>query len=105
MNAMLLTAATGTSSTISFVVMLVVMVALFYFLLLRPQQKQQKKVNDMLKNLKVGDRVKTIGGIYGRIISIKDEVVFLEVGANKVEIPFARNAIGTVEDVDAENQM
>ena len=59
------------ASTISFIVMMVAMIALFYFMLIRPQQKQQKKINDMLNNLKVGDRVKTIGGLYGRIVRIK----------------------------------
>ena len=93
------------ASTISFIVMMVAMIALFYFMLIRPQQKQQKKINDMLNNLKVGDRVKTIGGLYGRIVRIKDEVVILEVGANKVEMPFSRRAIGTVEDADVENEL
>ena len=63
------------------------------------------KINDMLNNLKVGDRVKTIGGLYGRIVRIKDEVVIVEVGANKVEMPFSRRAIGTVEDADVENEL
>ena len=93
------------ASTISCIVMMVAMIALFYFMLIRPQQKQQKKINDMLNNLKVGDRVKTIGGLYGRIVRIKDEVVILEVGANKVEMPFSRRAIGTVEDADVENEL
>jgi preprotein translocase subunit YajC len=95
----------GGASTVSFVVMMVAMVALFYFMLIRPQQKQQKKVSNMLNNLKVGDRVKTIGGLYGRVIRIKDEVVFLEVGASKVEMPFSRRAIGSVEDGDVENEL
>ena len=49
--------------------------------------------------------MKTIGGLYGRIVRIKDEVVILEVGANKVEMPFSRRAIGTVEDADVENEL
>lgn len=93
------------ASTISFVVMMVAMIVLFYFMLIRPQQKQQKKINDMLNNLKVGDRVKTIGGLYGRIVSIKDDVVMLEVGSSKIEMPFSRRAIGTVEDADVENEL
>ena len=97
--------ASNSTSTITFIVMMVAMIALFYFMLIRPQQKQQKKVNEMLNNLKVGDRVKTIGGLYGRIVKIKDDVVVLEVGANKVEMPFSRKAIGTVEDADVENEM
>ena len=79
------------------VVMLVVMVI--------PQRRRDKKVKDMLSSLKQGDRVRTIGGIYGTISSIKDDVIVLSVGPDKVKLVFARGAISQVEDAGVENTM
>ncbi|MGI5878881.1 MAG: preprotein translocase subunit YajC [Christensenellales bacterium] len=91
---------------VQMVLPIVALLAVFYFLLLRPQQKQQKKIREMLAGLKVGDRVKTIGGIYGRIVKIKDEdYITIEVGPDKVNLVFDRKAIGSVENVDVENEM
>jgi len=87
------------------ILILVGFVAVFYFLLIRPQQKQQKQVREMLANIKVGDRIKTIGGIYGRITKIKDDILTIEVGSQKSELVIDRSAVSTVESVDAENQM
>lgn len=91
---------------VQMVLPIVALLGVFYFLLLRPQQKQQKKVREMLAAIKVGDRIKTIGGIYGRIVKIKDEdYITIEVGPDKVNLVFDRKAISTVENVDAENEM
>ena len=81
---------------------ILLLVVVFYFILWRPQQKQKKARATMLKNMKVGDRVKSIGGIYGRICEIKDNTVTLETGRDKVKIVFDRSAISTIEDGDAE---
>ncbi len=83
----------------------VVLIAVFYFLIIRPQQKRDKKVKEMLAALKVGDRITTIGGIYGRITNIKDDIFTIEVGADKVKLVIARWAIRSVEDSDVENEM
>ena len=82
---------------------MVLMFGVFYFLLIRPQRKKDKKVKDMLAALKVGDRICTIGGIYGTIISIKDDTVELSVGRDNVKLVFARWAIRNVEEVTVEN--
>lgn len=79
------------------VIMIVVMII--------PQRRRDKKVKDMLGNLKQGDRVRTIGGIYGTISSIKDDVIILSVGPDKVKLVFARGAISQVEDAGVENTM
>ena len=101
------TAATGTptsaSSMISMILPMVLMFAVFYFLLIRPQRKKDKKVKDMLAALKVGDRICTIGGIYGTITSIKDDTVELSVGRDDVKLMFARWAVRNVEEVAVEN--
>ena len=104
------TAATGTTDAaaqtggmISTIVMLVAMVAIFYFLLIRPQRKKDKKVKDMLAALKTGDRVCTIGDIYGTIVALKDDTVTLAVGSAKNQMVMARWAIRSVEDAPVEN--
>ena len=58
---------------------LVLMFVVFYFLLIRPQQKKQKETREMLKNLKRGDRIITGGGIFGRIDSLTDDSVNVEI--------------------------
>ena len=78
--------------------MMVAMIAVFYFMLIRPQRKKDKAVKDMLAALKPGDRICTIGGIYGTIASIKDETITLYVGAQKTQMVVARWAIRSVED-------
>ena len=70
-----------------------------------PQRKRDKKVKEMLNALKPGDRVRTIGGIYGTISSVKDDVVVLTVGPDKVKLVFARGAISQVEETGVENTM
>jgi preprotein translocase subunit YajC len=65
---------------------LVAIVVLFYFILIRPQQKKDKAVKKMLSELKTGDRITTIGGIFGRVTMIKDDILTIEVGAKKTEM-------------------
>ncbi len=90
-------------SLVSMVVMMVAMVAVFYFMLIRPQRKKDKQVKDMLAALKPGDRVTTIGGIYGTIKSIKEDTITLLIGKDQMEMVVARWAIRGVEDVTVEN--
>lgn len=97
------TAATGASSLLTLIIPLALMFVLFYFMLIRPQRKKDKKVKDMLDNLKVGDRICTIGGIYGTITGIKDETIILSVGTDNVKLVFARWAIRNVEELKIEN--
>lgn len=81
------------------------MVAILLVVMFIPQRRRDKQVKDMLSSLKTGDRVRTIGGIYGTISSIKDDVVVLSVGPDKVKLVFARGAISQVEDMGVENTM
>jgi len=75
----------------------VIMIVVFYFLLIRPQRKKEKQENEMRKNLEVGDEVTTRGGIVGRVCNIKDDLITIESGANKVRITVQRWAIGQKE--------
>lgn len=88
---------TGLNSIGSMLIWIVPLILIFYFMLWRPQSKQKKARAELMKNMKVGDRVKTIGGVYGRIAEIKDSYVTVETGRDKVRIVFDRNAISTVE--------
>ena len=82
--------------------LIILMIALFAVMII-PQRKREKKIKDMLANLKPGDRVRTIGGIYGTITAIKDDVVTISVGPEKVRLVFIRGAIASVEDSPVEN--
>ena len=88
----------------SYGLLIILMVAMFAIMII-PQRRRDKKVKEMLAALKPGDRVRTIGGIYGTISSIRDDVVVLAVGPDKVKLVFARGAISQVEDAGVENTM
>ncbi len=88
----------------SYGLLIVLMVAMFAIMII-PQRRRDKKVKDMLSSLKAGDRVRTIGGVYGTIVNIKEDTVLLTVGPDKVKLVFARGAIAQVEDAGVENEM
>lgn len=73
-------------------IMIIAIIAIFYFFMIAPQQKKQKKINAFRDSLKNGDKVVTIGGIYGRVREIKDNTIILEV-ADGVRIKFDKSAI------------
>ncbi len=77
----------------------VLMGGIFYFMLYRPQKKEQQRRNDMLNSLRVGDKVITIGGVYGRISAISEKKVVLEV-AEGVEMTFSRSAVSGLQPAD-----
>ena len=76
-----------------------------YFFLLRPQQKKRKEEEDLRNNLQIGDEITTIGGIIGRVISIKDDTnsVIIESGTEKLKIEkWAISRCNTIKKVSAE---
>ena len=81
------------------------MIVVLIVVMIVPQRKRDKKVKEMLANLKPGDRVRTIGGIYGTISSVKEDVIVLTVGPDKIKLVFARGAISQVEEQGVENTM
>ena len=74
----------------------------FFIMTSRSQKKQEKKVNDMRNNLQVGDEITTIGGIIGKIVSIKDETIVIETTRDGTKIRFLRSAVRCV-DVKADD--
>ena len=86
-------AQSGASGTLQMLVPLVLMIVIFYFLLIRPQQKKEKERKAMIAALTKGDKVLTIGGIYGIITDIKgDDIIVVKV-ADKTNVEFSRRAI------------
>jgi preprotein translocase subunit YajC len=63
----------GGGSAAGTLIMLAMFVAIFYLLLIRPQRQQQKRHQEMVKGLRRGDEVATVGGIVGKIIHVKDD--------------------------------
>ena len=83
-------------------VMIVAMLALLYFFMIRPQKKQEKEVNAMRDSLMVGDEITTIGGIIGKIVSIKEETCVIETSHERTKIRILKTAVSRV-DVKAED--
>ena len=74
----------------------------FYFFMIRPQKKQERALNEMRNNLTVGDEITTIGGIIGKVVSIKEETCVIESAHDRTKIRILRTAISRV-DVKAED--
>ena len=89
------------STIITFVLLGGVIVA-FYFFGIRPQKKQEKEAANMRNNLSVGDEITTIGGIIGKVVSIKDETCVIETSRAGTKIRILKSAISKV-DVKAED--
>lgn len=80
---------------------LLVFVGIMYFIMIRPQQKQNKIRQQMLSNLEKGDRIVTAGGIHGKITSLKEDTINLEIAPNVV-ITLQKSGVGVVKDEEEE---
>ena len=78
------------------IIPLVFMFAIFYFLLIRPQQKKAKEHKTLLESMKKGDNVITAGGVHGKITSVENELVTLEI-ANNVNIKITKSYIAAIK--------
>ena len=83
------------SSPWTMIIMLVIFVAIFYFMLIRPQKKREKEEQKMRNDIQVGDEIISIGGICGRIVSIKEDSIIIESPADHSKIKLLRTAIQT----------
>ena len=82
---------------------MILIFVVFYFMLIRPQRKKDKEARAMLDSLKVGDRICTIGGIYGTITRIKDDVLTIEVSEAKTPMTIARWAVKNIDTLSISN--
>ena len=85
------TAQSGGSSW-SFLLMMVLIFVIMWLFMIRPQQKKQKELNKWRDSLKKGDKIVTIGGIYGTVVEVKDATVLVEVD-NGVKMRFSKQAL------------
>jgi preprotein translocase subunit YajC len=93
---LLLAQASAQPSGIALFLPLILIMVIFYFLMIMPAQRRQKKVAEMLRNLKTGDKVITNGGIYGTIAGMDDDSVQLRI-AEQVKIKVSRAAIAGLQ--------
>ena len=93
----ILTAAPAGNPIMSLLPMALVLV-FFYFFIIRPQKKREKEVYKMRSELKAGDDIVTIGGILGKVVKVKKDIVQIEVGSDKTVIEILKAAVGTVAD-------
>lgn len=84
----------GTANPAATMIMMFGFIAIFYFIFFRPQRKQQKEHEALVKNLKRGDKVSTIGGIVGEIVHLTNDVVTIKSGDTRIEVE--RSKIGRV---------
>lgn len=75
------------------IIMIILIIAVFYFMIIRPQKKQEKKQREMLDAIRPGDEIVTIGGIYGKVVTVKDEFVVIESSADKTKIKMAKSSV------------
>ena len=79
---------------------LIFIFAIFYFLLILPQQRRQKKWQQMLSELKTGDKVVTSGGLRGTIVAIKDDSLHLRVPPDNLRLEVSRASVSSVSRND-----
>lgn len=83
-------------------IFIIILIVVFIVLIIVPNKRREKKYKEMIDTVKVGSNVKTIGGIYGKIVAIKEDLVTIETGPEKAKIVFSKSAIATIEKMDVE---
>lgn len=96
-----LTDTNPTGSMTSTIIMMVIMIGVLYFMLIRPENKRKKEQEQMRSELKVGDKITTIGGITGTVVSVKDDKFVVETGADQVRIELMKWALSTNDSAAA----
>ena len=89
---------TGSSGgSFSIILMVVLFIGVFYFFGIRPQKKQERQAAEMRNSLMVGDEITTIGGIIGKIVSIKEETMVIETTRDHTRIRLLKSAVRSVD--------
>jgi preprotein translocase subunit YajC len=99
MNPILLMASSSTTNSTSgnssYVILMVVLIAVMYFMMIRPQKKRQKEEQEMRSSLEIGDEIITIGGIVGKVVTIREQDIVIETGADRTKMKIQRWAVNT----------
>ena len=97
-------ALSGISSFMSSGGLLIILMIGMFALMIIPQRKREKKVKAMLEGIKEGDRIRTIGGFYGKVVGVKEDLLTIECGPDKVKLTISKSAVATVDTADVENE-
>jgi preprotein translocase subunit YajC len=89
----------GQANALAQLIPFALILAIFYFLILLPMKRRQKKIQEFQDSLKVGDKIVTTGGIYGKITRVNDRSLQIEI-ADRVRIEVARAAVGGYQGQD-----
>ena len=85
----------GSAGSYSYIILMVVLVGVMYFMMIRPQRKRQKEEQEMRSSLEIGDEIITIGGIVGKVVTIREEDIVIETGADRTKMKLQRWAVNT----------
>lgn len=91
--------AAGTSSMTMWL-MPILLIVIFIVMIIVPNKRREKKFKEMMDSLSIGDQIKTIGGFYGKIVAIKEDLVTFECGPDKSKLVISKSAIASVESFD-----
>lgn len=89
------TAQSGSGSTLSMLIPIALLLVVFYFLTIKPQKKRQKEEQEMRESLEIGDEIVTIGGIVGRVVTIREKDLIIETGSDRNKMKIERWAVNT----------
>lgn len=91
----------GKSGSAMYIVVMIGFFVVMYFLMIRPQKKKQKEEQEMRDSIQIGDEVTTIGGIMGRVVTVKEDSLIIETGADRNKMKITRWAIQTNDTAQA----
>jgi len=78
---------------------LIFFIVIMYLLIFLPQRRRDKKAKEMLSTLQVGSNITTIGGVYGRVVNIKDDEITVETSIEKTQVVFKKWAVKEVQKI------
>ena len=82
----------------------IIMFAAIILMMVIPQRKRKKQMQQMMESMVPGKQVKTIGGLYGKIVAVKEDLVTIETAPDKVRLVFTKGAIATVQDAEIDDE-
>ena len=88
-------AASGSANPYGGIIMMVVLVGVMYLFMIRPQRKRQKEEQEIRSSLEIGDEIVTIGGIVGKVVTIRDNDIVIETGSDRTKMKLERWAVNT----------
>jgi preprotein translocase subunit YajC len=103
MNFVMLEQASGLFGNSSFLIIIVVMLGAMYLLMWRPQKKKEKQATELRNSIEIGDEVTTIGGIVGRVVSVKEDTFIIETAGERSRMRFKRWAVQEVGKLNLES--